>query len=126
MTDNTKILLVDDEEIATQFLKKELEKRGCIVDWAKTSQEAIQLIDANGHARYYFDLRLENSEMSGIELIEHLAKTKPISMMAVVTAYRHGEDALKAMKMGITAIIEKTIPSDIMINQIMGFLTQRI
>jgi CheY-like chemotaxis protein len=84
-----KILIVEDEILIQQSLKKLLERRGFNVDVSASGKLAIDLILNNNYDRIVCDLMLQ--DISGFDVIEESKKkfsNSEISMKFVImTAY---------------------------------------
>ncbi|QDG52340.1 PAS domain S-box protein [Persicimonas caeni] len=81
------ILLVEDEEDVREPLKLALEGRGYSVIEAKSGKNAIDVIDAY---EGQIDLVLTDvimPELSGVELVDHLAKEYPSMQSILVSGY---------------------------------------
>ena len=77
---------MDDEPAIRALLKKIIERRGYTVDDARDGAEAIELLRDNDYDLLLIDLMMPN--VSGFELVEHLAKQgrTPQPAVIVITA----------------------------------------
>jgi CheY-like chemotaxis protein len=84
-----KLLIIEDEILIQQSLKKLFERKGMSVDVSASGKEAITMIQKNSYDRIICDLMLQ--DISGFDVIEESKKifsTKEISKKFVImTAY---------------------------------------
>jgi CheY-like chemotaxis protein len=72
-----KILVVDDEESILELVTESLSARGCLVDRAASSKQALDLTNRNSYDVILCDLNLESGSgkvISGFDLHEHILK----------------------------------------------------
>jgi PAS domain S-box-containing protein len=72
-----KILVVDDEESILELVTESLSARGCLVDCAASSKQALDLTNRNSYDVILCDLNLESGSgkvISGFDLHEHILK----------------------------------------------------
>ena len=82
---DVRILVVDDEPMMADSLKKNLMEEGYSVDTAATGAEAIELFDQGGHHLAICDLQLP--DMDGLEVMRHMKDARPTTEVIVVTGY---------------------------------------
>lgn len=114
-----KILIVDDKPSMRKMLKTNLEIEGYEVVVAKSAEQALTLIDKTVNL-IVSDLRM--NEMSGIDFLKIIRKKDLNIPFILMTAYAKVQDAVEAMKFGITELIEKPFEIDFLlykINQIL-------
>ena len=87
-----KILLADDERDLIGPLQDLLAKRGHCVDLAYDGLEALELIDRNDYEIAFLDFSLP--EVTGLEIVEHIQKTKPAIITVMMTGYPLMKDFL--------------------------------
>jgi CheY-like chemotaxis protein len=84
-----KILLIEDEILIQQSIKKLLERRGFYVDASSNGKRAIELIHQNHYDRIVCDLMLQ--DISGFDVIEESKKTFTFDEIGkkfiIITAY---------------------------------------
>jgi CheY-like chemotaxis protein len=93
-----KILIIEDEILIQQSLKKLLERRGMSVDVSASGKTAIEMIQKNDYSRIICDLMLQ--DISGFDVIEE-AKKKYTSAdiqakFVIMTAYNSPQVLSKA------------------------------
>lgn len=93
-----KILLIEDEILIQQSLKKLLNKMGAQVDVTSEGKEAIQLIFSNSYDRIICDLMLR--DITGFDIIEEskkiLSNEQISNLFVIMTAYSSSQVIEKA------------------------------
>lgn len=102
---DTRILVVDDEPLMADALKKHLLDEGYVVDTAATGAEAIELFDVGGHQLAICDLQLP--DMDGLQVLRHLKDARPATEVIVVTGFGTVARAVEAIKAGAFYFVEK-------------------
>ena len=87
-----RLLLADDERGLIEPLQDLLVKRGHHVDLAFDGLEALELIDHNDYDMAFLDFSLP--EVTGLEIVEHILKTKPAIKTVMMTGYPLMKDFL--------------------------------
>jgi two-component system response regulator YesN len=109
-TDVLKVMIVDDEEIARNFL------RICI-DWneigmdviceASGGSEAIELIEKFNPDIIFTDIHMQF--MDGLELSKIISETYPHIRIVILTAYKEFDYARKGIEIGVSDFLLKPI-----------------
>ena len=103
-----KILVVDDEALVRDIVRKGLSKMGGYdVEVAQNGLEAIEKMERDVFDLVLTDLKMP--EMDGIELLKTIKGTRPEMMVILMTAYGSIETAVEAMKMGANDYITKPV-----------------
>jgi DNA-binding NtrC family response regulator len=103
-----KILVVDDEALVRDIIKKGLSKIGEYdVEAAESGLEAIEKMERDVFDLVLTDLKMP--EMDGLELLKTIKGTRPEMMVILMTAYGSIETAVEAMKMGANDYITKPV-----------------
>lgn len=105
-----KILVVDDEEVVCQSVKKILTKKGYSVDKALSAEEAVNKIDTTNYDLVITDLMMPKT--SGIELLLIIREHYPELEVVMITGYASIESAVKATKLGATSYLPKPFTPD--------------
>jgi CheY-like chemotaxis protein len=104
------ILIVDDEEIIRNVLKRKLEQStDFIVHTAADGVPALEIFNQENIDLVISDLMM--SEMNGIELLRNLKRVKPGVPVIIITGYGTLDDAIEAIHLGAEDFIKK--PFDI-------------
>lgn len=96
--ENTKLLIVDDEEDLLQLLIKRLRRKGYIVDGVSTAEEALKLLNKDHYDIGVFDIRLPG--IDGIELLKQAKVIFPELAVLMLTGHGTIETAIEAIKEG--------------------------
>src|SRR5213075_1397177 len=100
-----RILVIDDEPMMSDSLKRHLAEEGYAVDTAASGAEAIDLFDGGAHHLVICDLQLP--DMDGLTLLRHMKDAKPNAEVIVVTGYGSVQTAVEAIKAGAFYFVEK-------------------
>ena len=107
-----KILVVDDQPINVQLLKRKLEREGMTVATAYSGQEALNLVTADKPDLILLDVMMP--EMDGIEVCQRLQadlETKSIPII-FITARTSKEGKIEGLGVGAVDYITKPIDLD--------------
>lgn len=108
---NDRILIVDDHENMRQALLEVIERGGYNAIAAKNGREALNLLSGNSFASAIVDVKMPETDMSGIDLLRKIKQLHPETVVIIITAYPDAEDAFEASKMGAVEYITKPFPS---------------
>lgn len=106
--ESMKILVVDDETLILDILKRGLVQMGGFsVEVAQNGLEAIQKVEKDVFDLVLTDMKMP--EMDGIELLKMIKGTRPEVMVILMTAHGSVETAVEAMKIGADDYVTKPI-----------------
>ncbi|MCV6613459.1 MAG: response regulator transcription factor [Cellvibrionaceae bacterium] len=108
------ILLVDDDDIFLQVLKRAFSRRGYTVYTAQTIASALEISRERQPQQAVIDLKLE--EESGLHLIERLNAQQPNLKMIMLTGYSSISTAVEAIKLGAVNYLCKPADADEILN----------
>ncbi len=101
------ILVVDDQQVILEFLRKVLEKENYQVVTAETGEEGLDL-----HARCHPDLTLLDIRLpdkNGIEVLKTIRQRHPAALVITMTAHSGIEGAVEAIREGAYDYLSKPI-----------------
>lgn len=107
------VLVVDDSEVARQYLRVQLERQGCAVHTAATADEARAQLAREAYAAVFVDLALDPSDASELEglvlchELQHAGAQRP--RVVVVTARGSGTDRVRATLAGCDSFRVKPV-----------------
>lgn len=107
MSEEFRVLVVDDEELYAQAISAELKRWDIGVDLAYSCSQALSLVGTSGN-RYgvvLLDHRLPDQE--GIGIIPQIIAFQPQTAVIMMTAYHSIPDAVQAIRMGAEDYIVK-------------------
>ncbi len=107
-----KILVVDDQPINVQLLKRKLEREGMIVATSYSGREALDLVKADKPDLILLDVMMP--EMDGIEVCQRLQADKETKAIPVIfiTARTSKEGKIEGLGVGAVDYITKPIDLD--------------
>jgi DNA-binding response OmpR family regulator len=103
----TKILIVDDEEIARITLSDILRLEGYDVRAAGSGEEAVVTLQQEDFNVMVLDLRMPG--MGGLEVLESVMETLPDLQVIVLTAYGSMDSAIQALRFRVHDYLLKPI-----------------
>ncbi|AGF79156.1 ATP-dependent protease La [Desulfocapsa sulfexigens DSM 10523] len=107
----SRILIVDDEEVARNNLHLYFTGMGHTVRVAVNGVDALQQVEENDH----FDVMitdLKMDKMDGLTLIDRISKASPETSVIMVTGYATVANAVDAMRKGATHYLSKPVQLD--------------
>jgi DNA-binding NtrC family response regulator len=107
MTDQTQLLLVDDDPNITLTLSTVLERDSCIVKTASTLEALGNLLSRLEFHVAVVDLRIGSD--SGIEAIRIIRKFQPDCAPILITGYGSMESCIMALRVGAFDYILKPV-----------------
>lgn len=105
-----KILCVDDDQIFRTRLVRALNQRGYEVYQATNAEEGMVLAKRHSPERAIVDMRMPG--MSGLDLIDELAKIDPDIDIIVLTGYGSIATAVEAVHRGARDYLTKPVDTD--------------
>ncbi len=104
----SRILIVDDEEIACKNMQRFFQGLGHAVEVAANGVQALQRVEESGH----FDMMitdLKMDKMDGLTLIDRMAKVSPETSVVMITGYATVANAVNALRKGATHYLSKPV-----------------
>ena len=105
MLGRIRILVVDDELIVRESLIGWLKKSGYYVAGADGGRKALEMLVAEDYDLVFLDIKMP--EMGGIEVLEHIKRDYPQTLVVMITAFGSVETAVDAMKLGANDYLMK-------------------
>lgn len=103
----TKVLIVDDDRMASRIIESILKKKGYHTTLAGTGKEALEKSEGCFFNLALLDIMLP--DMEGIDLIEPLKVLHPDTELVMVTAHSSHERAIIALNKGASGYITKPV-----------------
>jgi len=116
-----KVLVVDDEVIVVNSVRRILSRKGYEVESAFTGREAWQRIQHQTYNLVLLDMRLP--DVHGLQLLSRIRKFKPDLPVLVVTGYASIDTAVEAIQRGASDYMAKPFTPDelyTMTNRVLG------
>jgi NADH:ubiquinone oxidoreductase subunit E len=105
MSDDVKILVVDDEPVVIRSCEVVLKSGGYNVDSTLRGKEAILKMEQSHYDLVFTDLKMP--EVDGITLIKWIKENKPDTGIVVITGYPSQETIKDALDVGIIDYVPK-------------------
>ena len=105
VSEDNKILVVDDELSMRELLELLLAKEGYNVSSAKSGKEAVSMLDKTNFDLLLCDIRL--GDISGIEVLKAAKKKNSDTVVIMISAYATTDTAVKAMNEGAYDYVPK-------------------
>ncbi len=110
MSQDGRLLIVDDEEVAVRNLARVMTREGYRVTTAMSGSEGLSLIERQTFDLVLTDLRMER--VDGMALLKATRASQPDAEVIVITGYATTETAVAAMKQGAFHYIAKPFHFD--------------
>ena len=110
LQENSKILVVDDDEDLRRILTAILRRQGFIVNAVETGREAIEKIASGDYKIALIDVRLQ--DMNGLDVVCEVQKLRPEVTKIVITGYPSEEDKSKAKECGASMYLVKPVRAE--------------
>jgi NADH-quinone oxidoreductase subunit E/NADP-reducing hydrogenase subunit HndA len=105
MTDNLRIMVVDDEPIVIKSCESVLKSEGYNVEGFLSAKEAMLKMEEQSYDLVFTDLKMP--EVDGLTLIRWIRKTRPDTGIVVITGYPSQETIKEALELGIIDYVPK-------------------
>lgn len=105
-----RILIVDDERAVASILRDLLSAGGRSIDVCHDGVEAIELIQENAYDLIIVDLVMPR--VGGLEVLRFAKKTRPDTIVVIITGHASLETAITAIKEGAYDYIKKPCKLD--------------
>jgi len=99
------ILVIDDEPVVCNSLRRILGRRGHRVDQALVPDEGLEKIGANKYDLVLLDLRMPGKD--GLEVLSTIKQRWPATKVIIVTGFASIESAIEATRRGASQYIAK-------------------
>lgn len=123
MSEQTRILVIDDDENITKVVAAILKDQGYSVDIAGSGADAIQKTRENHYDLMLVDIRLP--DMEGTEILSRVRDTTPKIRKVIVTGYPTLQNAVTAVNRGADAYIMKPFDVEKMLATVKDQLEKR-
>lgn len=100
-------LVIDDEPDIRELLVLTLTRMGLAVDTAATQAEAYARLGEHAYDLCFTDMRLPDG--NGQDIVAHVAKHRPQTPIAMITAFGNVDAAVNALKAGAFDFVSKPV-----------------
>ena len=105
-----KVLVIDDEEIIRNKLKKLIEKEGFETLTAADGKEGLEIFHKEQPGLVITDITMP--EVDGMEVLHTVKRTDPNCEVVLITGYGDFETSIKALREGVLDYLKKPIDLD--------------
>jgi DNA-binding NtrC family response regulator len=105
-----KVLVVDDEPVVANSVRRTLSRRGYVVEEAFSGNEALNRILNEMYDLVLLDMRMPDS--NGLELLPTIKKHRPALPVVMVTGYASIDTAVEAIQRGAADYVAKPFTPD--------------
>lgn len=110
VSEQYKILFIEDEEQLRKNIQALLIQEGYHVDTAENGQAGIELLEKRAYDIVLTDLLMP--DVDGLEVMEFIKETLPNTLGIVITGYASLESAVQAMRKGAYDYVSKPLDFD--------------
>jgi len=107
LNNETRILIVDDDDTIRITMKAILEDEGYTVDLAASGKEGVQKANETSYNIALLDIRLP--DMEGVELLKLMKPAVPRTRKIMVTGYPSTQNAIEALNKNADAYLIKPV-----------------
>jgi DNA-binding NtrC family response regulator len=111
-----RVMVIDDEQIVLDSVKKILTQENYEVDCFSSSREGLERALQEEYDLLLTDIRMP--EIGGMRILRDLKRSKPQLPVIIITGYATVKSAVQAMQLGATNYIEKPFTPDVLINAV--------
>ena len=121
--EQNKLLIVDDEAVIRDGLKRILEGESFAVETCSSGFQAMEIMQKREFDLIITDLKMPG--MSGIEVLKSVRTLQPDIPVILITGYASVDTAVEAMKNGASDYISKPFAPDLLLEKVQSALSQR-
>jgi len=107
MSEQARILVIDDDEVIRLVFKANLERQGYIVDIAESAEDALRMIEREFYNLALIDIHLPN--MKGTEILGKIEQMQPSMVKLLITGQPTIDSAIEALNKRADGYIMKPV-----------------
>lgn len=123
MSNQERILVIDDEEVVREIFLRLLKSEGYLVDSCSSGEEGLRLARDREYDTVILDVMMNG--LGGLGTLQELRKSDPDLPVVMVTAYASLENAIECMKQGALDYITKPFKNDVVLLAVRKAIKQR-
>ena len=123
MSDNNRILVVDDDETVRRSYLRSLQSVSCEVESASNGEEALQTMEQNPFDVVLLDMRMPG--LDGLTVLRTIKQKWPDSEVVIITGYPTVDSAKEAVRLGAYDYVSKPVGPQDVINVADGAITRK-
>jgi len=120
---NSKILLVEDEETLAEGLLFNLSEEGYSVVWVKDGKKALEQFDSQPYDLIILDIMLPY--INGFEVAEYIRKKSPMTPILMLTARTAVHDRVRGLEIGADDYLTKPFHLQELLARVKGILRRK-
>jgi DNA-binding NtrC family response regulator len=105
-----KVLVVDDEAVVVNSIRKILTRKGFAIEEAFTCKEALAQVFAKDYDLVLLDMKM--SDGSGLDVLQRIKTKRPELRVVIVTGYASVDTAVEAIQKGASDYMPKPFTPD--------------
>ena len=109
-----KVLVVDDEAVVVNSIRKILTRKGFAVEEAFTCKDALNQVFSHDYDLVLLDMRM--SDGNGIDVLQRIKAKRPDLRVVIVTGYASIDTAVEAIRNGASDYMPKPFTPDELYN----------
>jgi DNA-binding NtrC family response regulator len=116
-----KVLVVDDEAVVANSIRKILSRKGFAIEEAFTCKDALGQVFANDYDLILLDMKMTDG--NGLDVLQKIKVKKPNQRVVIVTGYASVDTAVEAIQRGASDYMPKPFTPDelyAMTNRVLG------
>ncbi len=111
-----KVLVIDDEQIILDSVKKILGAEDFQIDPAISSRDGLERAMSQDYDLVLTDIRMP--EIGGMRILRDIKRSKPALPVVIFTGYATVQSAVQAMKLGASDYVEKPFTPDMLVTTV--------
>ena len=115
-----KVLVIDDEKIVLDSVKKILSGENFDVEGSLSSKKGLDLAISKDYDIVLVDIRMP--EIGGMRVLRDIKRAKPYLPVMIITGYATVQSAVQAMKLGAVDYIEKPFTPEQLVDAVKSAL----
>ena len=120
--DKKKVLVIDDEQIVLDSIKKILQDTEFEVVPCSSSKEGLDMAVGSDYDLVLSDIRMP--DIGGMKILREIRRKKPTLPVVMITGYATVESAVQAIKLGAEDFLEKPFTPDELIQTVRKALSK--
>jgi len=122
MSEDPRLLVVDDETAICEACRRILSRQGFQVEHCTDASEGLERATEGDFAAILLDIKMP--KIDGIQFLETLRKVKPDVPVMIMTAYPSVADAAAAVRLGAGGYLTKPFTPEQITQSVRGMLAR--
>ena len=124
--EESRLLVVDDNEVNRDMLSRRFKRRGFNVEVAAHGRQALEMIEASSFDLILLDIMMP--VLNGLEVLKILRQTYSTTELPIImaTAKDRSEDMVEALELGANDYVTKPIDFPVVLARVQSHLRQKV